>query len=147
MLAPELRGSADVRQAYEESTTDGVGYCRPPKQHQFKPGQSGNPKGRPKGAPTLQEIMAREAAKLIKIKQGDQVISIPKLEALARRVFAKALEGDLAAARMVLQLTAEPDTPENAGSSSTEVFALPKPEAIERMLKRFDHLKTPNGSK
>lgn len=25
-----------------------VGYCNPPKEHQFKPGQSGNPKGRPK---------------------------------------------------------------------------------------------------
>lgn len=26
-----------------------VGYCRPPREHQWKPGQSGNPKGRPKG--------------------------------------------------------------------------------------------------
>lgn len=25
-----------------------VGYKRPPREHQFKPGQSGNPKGRPK---------------------------------------------------------------------------------------------------
>lgn len=25
-----------------------IGYCRPPKEHQFKPGQSGNPKGRPR---------------------------------------------------------------------------------------------------
>jgi hypothetical protein len=28
----------------------GVGYCRPPREHQFKPGQSGNPRGRPKGS-------------------------------------------------------------------------------------------------
>ena len=28
---------------------DKVGYGRPPKAHQFRPGQSGNPRGRPKG--------------------------------------------------------------------------------------------------
>jgi hypothetical protein len=28
-----------------------VGYGRPPRQHRFKPGQSGNPKGRPKRGP------------------------------------------------------------------------------------------------
>ena len=27
-----------------------VGYGRPPKEYQFKPGQSGNPKGRPKNS-------------------------------------------------------------------------------------------------
>lgn len=27
-----------------------VGYGRPPRRHRLKPGQSGNPKGRPKGS-------------------------------------------------------------------------------------------------
>lgn len=41
-----------------------VGYARPPKQKQFKPGVSGNPNGRPKGtkniATELQEILAEQ---------------------------------------------------------------------------------------
>jgi len=128
-----------------KSPNDNVGYRRPPKQHQFKPGQSGNPKGRPKGAPTLEDVMAREATKLIKIKQGDTIVSVPKLEALARRVFNKALEGDLAAARMIFQLAAGPDAP--ATTEPAESFALPGDDVIKRMLKRFDHINPQNGSK
>ncbi len=127
------------------SPSDGVGYCRPPKQHQFKPGQSGNPKGRSKGAPTLQEVMAKEAAKHVKVKQGDKITSVPKLEALARRVFNKALEGDLAAARIIFQLAAEPEAPPTA--ESAESFVLPGDEVIKRMLKRFDHINPQSGSK
>jgi len=129
----------------KKSPGNGVGYCRPPKTHQFKPGQSGNPRGRPKGMPTLQEAIAREAAKLVKVKQGDEIVKIPKLVALARRVFAKALEGDLAAARLVFQLAGGPDTP--GGAASKEIFALPDDDVIRRMIQRFDHLNSSQGSK
>ncbi|CCB66553.1 DUF5681 domain-containing protein [Hyphomicrobium sp. MC1] len=124
---------------------DAVGYGRPPKQHQFKPGQSGNPKGRPKSTPTIQQIMAKEATKHVKIKQGENIVTVSKMEALARRVFSKALEGDLSAARVIFQLAAEPETAEGAGSK--EPFTLPGDDAIKRMLKRFDHLNTASGSK
>lgn len=37
-----------VRLRLEDDDED-VGYGKPPRRHQFKPGQSGNPKGRKKG--------------------------------------------------------------------------------------------------
>ena len=74
-----------------------VGYCRPPKEHQFRSGESGNPRGRPEGAPTLEDLFAREARRLVKLKRGDEIIHITKLEALVRKVFQKGLDGDLGA--------------------------------------------------
>jgi Family of unknown function (DUF5681) len=37
-----------------------VGYRRPPRNRQFKPGQSGNPTGRPKGAKNFATALAEE---------------------------------------------------------------------------------------
>ena len=53
-----------------------VGPGRPPKEHQFKPGQSGNPKGatrKPKAmAPDLKAALEQALSKTIKLKQGER---------------------------------------------------------------------------
>ena len=79
-----------------------VGYGKPPKTTQFQPGQSGNPKGRPKGQPTTQQLLLEEAAKLVKVKAGDEIVQLPKHRAVVRKLYNMALEGDLAAVRLVL---------------------------------------------
>ena len=115
-----------------------VGYGQPPKAHRFKPGQSGNPRGRPKGTPTLEELFVREARCLVKLKQGDEVVHISKMEALVRRVFQKALEGDLGAIRLSLQLLGQ--SSEASAEDNAEPVTMPDDQAVQRILTRFAHL-------
>ena len=44
-----------------------VGYRRPPRRAQFRPGQSGNPRGRPKGSRNFASVMKKVLAKPINI--------------------------------------------------------------------------------
>ena len=44
-----------------------VGYGRPPKEHQFQPGQSGNPFGRPKGARSFKSDLRDELGEVISV--------------------------------------------------------------------------------
>jgi Family of unknown function (DUF5681) len=49
--AGDSKGATDPAASYE------VGYGRPPRHSRFKPGQSGNPKGRPKGSKSLKTLL------------------------------------------------------------------------------------------
>jgi Family of unknown function (DUF5681) len=46
---------------------DGVGYRHPPLKTRFRPGQSGNPGGRPRGAEGLKQIVARIANEMHRV--------------------------------------------------------------------------------
>jgi Family of unknown function (DUF5681) len=122
-----------------------VGYGRPPVHSRFQPGQSGNSAGRRKGQPTPNEIFAKEAARLVKIKQGDTVETITKFEAIVRRMLQLGMDGDIAAARLVLiGLTQNaPDPSGGPAEDETASLALsvtPDDETVRRMMARFAHL-------
>ena len=47
----------------DDKQNSAVGYGRPPVNRQFKPGQSGNPRGRPKGSKNFATIFAEALKK------------------------------------------------------------------------------------
>ncbi len=81
-----------------------VGYGKPPKSGQFKPGQKANPHGRPKGQPSLEQLLLEEAARLVKIKVGDEITHASKDRAIMRRLTDLAANGNIAAMRIYVSL-------------------------------------------
>ncbi len=79
-----------------------IGYCRPPKQHQFKPGQSGNPKGRPKGAKNEATIIRSILEKKISIREAGRSRKVSVLEAMIWKFAEDALKGNTKSAGFLL---------------------------------------------
>ena len=98
-----------------------VGYGRPPVQSRFKPGQSGNPSGRPRGSrkkpkiPALNEerlkiIVLEEAYRSIRINDADRQVSIPMAQAVIRSLAVNAAKGNQRAQRLFAELLAAAET-------------------------------------
>jgi hypothetical protein len=85
-----------------------VGPGRPPKEHQFKPGQSGNPKGakrKPKAmAPDLKAALEQALSKTIKLKQGERERIVSMAVAGIEQLVAQYVKGDHRARRDLMAL-------------------------------------------
>lgn len=85
-----------------------VGYRKPPVSGQFKPGVSGNPKGR-KAKPTSVQAQAQKAlSKKVRVTDGGKSKLLSFLEVIIRCLVTKAAKGDLKAAAFLFNLANSP---------------------------------------
>jgi hypothetical protein len=81
-----------------------VGYGKPPKHTRFQPGQSGNPRGRPKGTKNLKADLMEELGEKIIVREGDQARKVSKQRAVVKSVVARTLKGDVRAAALLTSM-------------------------------------------
>lgn len=112
-----------------------VGYRRPPKKSRWKPGQSGNPRGRTKGAKSIATIFRDLFAKRVTVRDQAGIRKVSVLEAIVVRIIARALQGDMKAAQFILDNA--PHVPEliNLHEISKETDPAVLMRAYQRMVK------------
>lgn len=115
-----------------DDNDDKLGYGKPPKASQFKPGRSGNARGRPKSNGKADDSIARLARKKIKTRNGE---TISLTEGVWSAVAQKALQGDVRSAQMML------DALSDYSNRALEPLARLSPEEramYERAIRRLE---------
>ena len=116
-----------------------VGDRRPPKHSQFKPGVSGNPKGRPKGSVNLRTRIARQLRQTVPVTRHGRQVKMLKADLIAHQIVDAAAKGNLKAALWTVQVDDEASIA--ASNSSTEdPFELPNRENLRFIANRLSGL-------
>jgi Family of unknown function (DUF5681) len=92
-----------------------VGYGRAPVHARFKPGQCGNPRGRPKGQKNMGALLRSVLSERIKIREGDKFRTVSRAEAAMRALVLKAMKGDVKACWTLITLSQKSGQFEMAG--------------------------------
>ncbi len=110
-----------------ENASYEVGYCKPPEDTRFKPGQSGNHKGRPRDARNLRTAVREALQEKVEIREGSRTRRISKMDAIIQVTLNKGLKGDPKGLAAIVQLARwtglmdeEPDTSANANVSAQD---------------------------
>jgi hypothetical protein len=80
-----------------------TGYKRPPKKHRFKPGQSGNPRGRPRRALGTNTLIRKLLNEQVEIFENGKKRKISLRELNHRRLAEKAAKGDHRAIALMME--------------------------------------------
>jgi len=123
-----------------------VGYKKPPRRSQFKKGQSGNPKGRPKGTLNLATVLETTLREQVVINENGRRKVITKLEAAVKQMVNKAASGDPAALRQLLALVISAE--ERSGTASTSASELSEVDRLvmQSVIKRFESPREGGGN-
>jgi hypothetical protein len=99
-----------------------VGYGKPPVTSRFKPGQCGNPQGKPKGAKNLATVVGNAIKEKVAVTENGKRKMVSKLEVAVKQLVNKAASGDHKAMMQLMSLVQMIEGRAETDPTATPVF-------------------------
>jgi hypothetical protein len=117
-----------------------VGYCRPPAQHRFRPGQSGNPTGERNGSQvrTIADELNEIASTTVTIREGQRTRKVPLVKAILLAHGMNGAKGDARSAALFLNQVRKMGLLDDQVSGEIRTGAANKPRPSDALLQNVD---------
>ena len=123
---PPSPGQPLPQQAHAGRENYAVGYARPPKETRFKPGQSGNQKGRPKRRQSIKTMLREVYTDRIAMHDGEKRCHVMRIIALLIKQWERGIKGNERAAQAAIAMAKELgvfDVPESSTASYSDTLS------------------------
>ena len=121
---------------YDEEPSYEVGYGKPPRHTRFRPGQSGNPRGRPKDAKNLSTLVHEALNEPVVVTENGRRRKVSKRRAIIKQLINRSAQGDLKAMQMLLSTMHEIERRNEAEPAVTTCAAADE-KVLEQLTARF----------
>jgi len=123
---------------HKKPTDHDVGYKKPPKSTQFKAGQSGNRKGRPKGSLNISTVLDQELKTLVTVTENGRKSKVQKAKVMVKQLVNKAAAGDQKATALIFAQT-RLDEQSQIGNSPLTPVVIPQMDqmVMDSIVKRI----------
>ncbi len=111
-----------------------VGYKKPPQENQFQPGQSGNPRGRPKGSKNFDTLFEEAMSSQLTVNRNGKRQKITTRQAVILKLAEQGLGGEKQSLFKLVDLLRAHD--EKAVEQAVEELSAEDAEILERYLSR-----------
>ena len=121
---------------HDEEPDYEIGYGKPPRHTRFRPGQSGNPRGRPKDAKNLSTLVHEALNEPVDVAENGRRRKVSKRRAIITQLVNRSAQADLKATQILLAIVQEIERRSEAEPAET-TFAAADEKVLEQLTARF----------
>jgi hypothetical protein len=114
-----------------------VGYGKPPHHTRFKKGQSGNPRGRPKGSKNLPTLLSEALNEPVVVAENSRRRKITMRQAIIKQLVKRSATADLRAMKILLDMVRDLEGQTEPASPETAEFSEADEKVLAQLRSRF----------
>jgi hypothetical protein len=118
-----------------------IGYGKPPRRNRFKKGQSGNLRGRPRGATNLLTLLNEVLNERVIVADDAGRRKITKGEAIIKQLVNQAAKGDWRRAKLVVDMQQDTERRTDSAPPEAAAFSEADKKVIEQLKARLNRNK------